>query len=97
MKNWIHSISLLFLVFSLNSFEIYSQVTLCLGADATICPGQGFTINDCNSASLTEKTQNLSLMNGKYFDLLGREIKDIATYSINSLYIKNGRKFIKTQ
>ena len=45
MKNWIHSISLLFL--SLNSFEIYSQVTLCLGADATICPGQGFTINDC--------------------------------------------------
>ena len=47
MKNWIHSISLLFIVFSLNSVEIYSQVTLCLGADATICPGQGFTINDC--------------------------------------------------
>jgi len=57
----------------------------------------GTNINDCNSASLTEQIQNSSLMNGKYYDLLGREIKDIATYSINSLYIKNGRKYIKTQ
>jgi hypothetical protein len=52
-------------------------------------------LNDCNSASLTEQTQNSSLMNGKYYDLLGREIKDISTYSINSFYIKNGRKYIK--
>jgi hypothetical protein len=57
----------------------------------------GTNINDCNSASLTEQTQNSSLMNNKYYDLLGREIKDIATYSINSLYIKNGKKYIKTQ
>jgi len=57
----------------------------------------GTNINDCNSASLTEQTQNSSLMNGKYYDLLGREIKDIATYSINSLYVKNGKKYIKTQ
>ncbi|NDC28747.1 MAG: hypothetical protein EBZ94_05375 [Crocinitomicaceae bacterium] len=57
----------------------------------------GTNINDCISASLAEQTQNSSLMNGKYYDLLGREIKDIATYSINSLYIKNGRKYIKTQ
>jgi hypothetical protein len=57
----------------------------------------GTNINDCNSASLTEQTQNSSFMNCKYYDLLGREIKDIATYSINSLYIKNGRKYIKTQ
>ncbi len=57
----------------------------------------GTNINDCISASLTEQTQNSFLMNGKYYDLLGREIKDIATYSINSLYIKNGRKYIKTQ
>ena len=57
----------------------------------------GTNINDCNSASLTEQTQNTSLMNNKYYDLLGREIKDIATYSINSLYIKNGIKYIKTQ
>jgi len=57
----------------------------------------GTNINDCISASLTEETQNSSLMNNKYYDLLGREINDIATYSINSLYIKNGRKYIKTQ
>jgi hypothetical protein len=57
----------------------------------------GTNINDCISASLTEQTQNSSLMNNKYYDLLGREIKDIATYSINSLYIKNGKKYIKTQ
>jgi hypothetical protein len=52
-------------------------------------------LNDCNSASLTEQTQISSLMNGKYYDLLGREIKDISTYSINSFYIKNGRKSFK--
>ena len=57
----------------------------------------GTNLDDCNSASLAEQTQNSSLMNGKYYDLLGREISDIATYSINSLYIKNGRKYIKTQ
>jgi hypothetical protein len=52
-------------------------------------------LDDCNSAFLTEQTQISSLMNGKYYDLLGREIKDISTYSINSFYIKNGRKYIK--
>jgi hypothetical protein len=57
----------------------------------------GTNINDCISASLTEQTQNSLLINNKYYDLLGREISDIATYSINSLYIKNGRKYIKTQ
>jgi hypothetical protein len=57
----------------------------------------GTNLDDCNSASLTQQTQYSSLMNGKYYDLLGREIKDIAKYSINSLYIKNGKKYIKTQ
>lgn len=57
----------------------------------------GTNLDDCNSASLAEQTQNSLLINGNYYDLLGREIKDIATYSINSLYIKNGRKYIKTQ
>jgi hypothetical protein len=57
----------------------------------------GTNLNDCNSASLTEQTQNSLLMDNKYYDLLGREIKDIATYSFNSLYIKNGKKYIKTQ
>ena len=52
-------------------------------------------LNDCNSASLTEQTQISSLMNDKYYDLLGREIKDISTFPINSIYINNGRKYIK--
>jgi len=52
-------------------------------------------LNDCNSTSLTEQTQSLTLMDNKYYDLLGREIKDISTFPINSIYIKNGRKHIK--
>jgi len=52
-------------------------------------------LNDCNSTSLTEQTQSLTLMDNKYYDLLGREIKDISTFPINSIYIKNGRKYIK--
>ena len=79
MKNWINSISLLFLVVSLNLVEIYSQVTLCLGADATICPGQGFTINDCANVG-----GSMGSSGG-------------AAYNISSIYIKNGRKYIKTQ
>ena len=47
MKNWKNLTPLLFLVLSFSSLKIYSQVTLCLGVDATVCPGQGFTINDC--------------------------------------------------
>ena len=47
MKNWKNLTPLLFLVLSFGSLKVYSQVTLCLGVDATVCPGQGFTINDC--------------------------------------------------
>ncbi len=47
MKNGINLLTVLFLVFSFSLFDAQSQVTLCLGADATVCPGQGFTINDC--------------------------------------------------
>jgi TusA-related sulfurtransferase len=57
----------------------------------------GTNINDCNSVSITEETQNPSLTNSKYYDLLGREIEDITTYPIHSLYIKNGRKYMKAQ
>jgi hypothetical protein len=57
----------------------------------------GTNINDCISASLTEQTQNSLLMDNKYYDLLGREIKDITTYPMDYFYIKNGRKYIKTQ
>jgi hypothetical protein len=52
-------------------------------------------LNDCNSASLTEQTQISSLMNDKYYDLMGREIEDISTFPINSIYINNGKKYIK--
>ena len=55
----------------------------------------GTNLDDCNSASLTEQTQNSSLMDNKYYDLLGREIKDITTYPMDFFYIKNGRKYIK--
>jgi hypothetical protein len=55
----------------------------------------GTNLNDCNSLSLTEQTQNSSLMDNNYYDLLGREIKDITTHPSNSFYIKNGRKYIK--
>ncbi len=55
----------------------------------------GTNLNDCNSSSLTEQTQNSSLMDNNYYDLLGREIKDITTHPSNSFYIKNGRKYIK--
>jgi hypothetical protein len=34
-------------------------------------------------------------MDNNYYDLLGREIKDITTHPSNSFYIKNGRKYIK--
>jgi hypothetical protein len=47
--------------------------------------------------SITEQTQILSLMDKKYYDLLGREIKDILIFPINSFYINNGRKYIKSQ
>jgi hypothetical protein len=57
----------------------------------------GTNINDCNSVSITEETQNPSLTNSKYYDLLGREIEDITTYPIHSLYIKNGRKYMKAK
>ena len=44
----------------------------------------GTNINDCNSVSITEETQNPSLTNGKYHDLLGREIKNIPnTFSLH--------------
>ena len=54
-------------------------------------------LEDCNSLSITEQTQILSLMDKKYYDLLGREIKDILIFPINSFYINNGRKYIKSQ
>jgi hypothetical protein len=34
-------------------------------------------------------------MDNKYYDLMGREIEDITTYPMHSLYINRGRKYIK--
>ena len=56
-----------------------------------------YTILLCDSIVGIEEQQSSTLMDNKYYDLLGREIKDIQTYSINSFYIMNGRKYIKTQ
>jgi len=53
------------------------------------------TILLCDSIVGVEEQQILSLMDNKYYDLFGREIKDISKYPINSFYIKNGRKYIK--
>jgi hypothetical protein len=56
-----------------------------------------YTILLCDSIVGIEEQPILSLLDNKYYDLLGREIKDISTYSINSFYIKNGRKYIKIE
>ena len=42
-----------------------------------------------------EEQQSSTLMNDKYYDLMGREIEDITTYPIHSLYINRGKKYIK--
>ena len=54
-----------------------------------------YTILLCDSIVGIEEQQSSTLMDNKYYDLLGREIKDISTFPINSIYIKNGRKYIK--
>ena len=59
-----------------------------------VTPGS-YTIVLCDSTIGIEEQSNSSLMNGKYYDLLGKEIEDITTYPMDSLYIKNGRKYIK--
>ena len=59
-----------------------------------VTPGS-YTILLCDSTIGIEEQSSLSLMDNKYYDLLGKEIEDITTYPMNSLYIKNGRKYIK--
>jgi hypothetical protein len=57
----------------------------------------GTNLSDCSLSSLAEQTQNSSLMDGIYYDLLGREIVDLVSYPVNSIYIRNGKKFLKTE
>jgi hypothetical protein len=54
-----------------------------------------YTILLCDSIVGIEEQPISSLLDNKYYDLLGREIKDISTYPMDSFYIKNGRKYIK--
>ena len=59
-----------------------------------VTPGS-YTIVLCDSIVGIEEQQSSTLMNDKYYDLMGREIKDITTYPMHSLYINRGRKYIK--
>jgi hypothetical protein len=54
-----------------------------------------YTILLCDSIVGIEEQQSSTLMDNKYYDLMGREIKDITTYPMHSLYINRGRKYIK--
>ena len=59
-----------------------------------VTPGS-YTIVLCDSIVGIEEQQSSTLMNSKYYDLMGREIQDITTYPMHSLYINRGRKYIK--
>lgn len=59
-----------------------------------VTPGS-CTIVLCDSIVGIEEQSSSSLTNDKYYDLLGREIEDITTYPMHSLYINRGRKYIK--
>jgi hypothetical protein len=54
-----------------------------------------YTILLCDSIVGIEEQQSSTLMDNKYYDLMGREIEDITTYPMHSLYINRGRKYIK--
>ena len=59
-----------------------------------VTPGS-YTIVLCDSIVGIEEQSSSSLTNDKYYDLMGREIQDITTYPMHSLYINRGRKYIK--
>ena len=59
-----------------------------------VTPGS-YTIVLCDSIVGIAEQQISSLVDNKYYDLLGREIKNISTFPINSFYFNRGRKYIK--
>ena len=59
-----------------------------------VTPGS-YTIVLCDSIVGITEQQISSLVDNKYYDLLGREIKNISTFPINSFYFNRGRKYIK--
>ena len=54
-----------------------------------------YTILLCDIIVGIEEQPILSLLDNKYYDLLGREIKDISTYPMFSFYINRGKKHMK--
>ena len=46
-----YSKSLLLLGLTIVTLEANAQVQLCLGQDATVCPGQSVTITNCNATT----------------------------------------------
>ena len=54
-----------------------------------------YTILLCDSIVGIEEQPISSLIDNKYYDLLGREIKDISTYPMFSFYINRGKKHMK--
>ena len=59
-----------------------------------VTPGS-YTVLLCDSIVGIDEQQISSLVDNKYYDLLGREIKNISTFPINSFYFNRGRKYIK--
>jgi len=85
-----------------------SALSICVVPDTSCnCPEiciqqlpitQGaITILLCDSIVGVEEQQISSLVDNKYYDLLGREIEDITTYPMHSFYTKRGRRYIKAQ
>lgn len=52
---------LLFQLFTIHSFNAQGPVTLCLGQDTTVCPGQTVVINNCNSGTTPGTSAGLYL------------------------------------
>ena len=69
--------------------------TACI-QQVPVTPGS-YTVLLCDSTAGIAEQQNLPLADNKYYDLLGREIVDMATYPMHSFYFHRGRKYIKAQ
>lgn len=69
--------------------------TACI-QQVPVTPGP-YTVLLCDSTAGIAEQQKLPLADNKYYDLLGREIIDMATYPMHSFYINRGRKYIKIQ
>ncbi|MEY3844323.1 MAG: hypothetical protein RL293_745 [Bacteroidota bacterium] len=88
------------------TFECDSNI-LNFSVNNSIWVRLGTNLNDCLSATIQETVSESNTYhdnwdcwykyNDKSYDLLGREIVDLANYPVNSIYIKNGKKYLKTE